>query len=90
MMRYMPMMVTCKEANEFIDDYLSGELPAKQRLVFEWHVRLCTGCKDYLDRYRRSIDLCRESFYDADGEDQQQIPDRIIEAITAAKRSSED
>jgi len=90
MMRCMPMMVTCKEADQFIDDYLSDELPRKQRLVFEWHVRLCTGCKDYLERYRRSIDLCRRSFYDTDTGHEEEIPEQIIKGIMAAKRSTKE
>jgi len=87
MMRYMPMMVSCEEADRFIDDYLSGELSRKQKVVFEWHIRLCSGCRDYLDRYRRSIDLCRESFY---GAEEEELPEQIIKGIMAAKRSPDD
>lgn len=89
LMRYMPMMVTCREADQFIDDYLSDELPRKQRLVFEWHVRLCTGCKNYLDRYRRSIGMCRENFYDTDEDNEEEIPEQIIKGIIAAKRATD-
>lgn len=83
------MMVTCEEADQFIDDYLSDELPRKQRLVFEWHVRLCTGCKDYLERYRRSIDLCRGNFYVTDRDNAKEIPEQLIKGIIAAKRATE-
>jgi len=85
-------MVTCRQANEFLDDYLAGELPRKQRLIFEWHIRLCSGCKDYLDQYRRSIDLCRDNFYGPEPEareeeSQQQVPEQILKGILAAKRA---
>jgi len=89
MMRYMPTMVTCREANEFIDDYLSGELPVKQRRVFERHMKMCKPCRDYLDRYKHSIDLCRDNFYDKDGENGQPLPEEIIKGIIDAKRESE-
>lgn len=90
MMRYMPMMAPCEEANRFIDDYLAGELPRKQHLVFEWHVRLCTGCKDYLERYRRSLDLCRDNLYSEHEDESEEIPEQIVKGIIAAKRSSGD
>lgn len=91
MMRYMPMMVTCKEANQFLDDYLADELPRKQRLIFEWHLRMCRGCKEYLERYRRSIDLCRENFYDSGEQaEDQEIPEKILKGIVAAKKASKD
>lgn len=90
MMQHMPMMVTCREANEFLDDYLSDELPRKQRLIFEWHIRLCTGCKDYLDRYRHSIDLCRENFYGNSDEAEEEIPEQIMKGIIAAKQTGKE
>jgi len=90
-MRYMPMMVTCEEANRFIDDYLSGELPRRQRLVFDWHIRLCSGCSEYLQRYRSTIDLCRENFYGEQREDDEDaVPEQILKGIVAAKRAGED
>lgn len=88
MMQHVPMMVTCRDANEFLDDYLSDELPLKQRLIFEWHIRLCSGCKDYLDRYRRSIDLCRDNFYDSEEEADEEVPEQIMKGIIAAKQAT--
>jgi len=93
MMRCMPMMVTCKEADEFIDAYLAGELAWKQRLIFEWHMGLCPGCRHYLKQYGRSIELCRENFYGGEesraeaGETDQEIAKRLMDAVAAAKRS---
>jgi len=86
MMRYMPMMVTCEEADRFIDDYLSGELPTRQRLIFDWHIRLCPGCREYLKRYRRSVELARDSFYDDAGkETSEEMPREILDGILAAR-----
>jgi len=88
MMRYMPMMVSCKEANQFLDDYLADELPRKQRLIFEWHIRMCTGCQDYLERYRQSVELCRNNFYDPDGAVEEEVPEQVLKGIIAAKKAS--
>lgn len=87
MMQYMPMMVTCEEADQFLDDYLGGELPRRQQLVFEWHMRLCTGCKDYLERYRRSITLCQKNFHGGK-DDSEEVPEQILKGIVAAKRAA--
>lgn len=90
MMRYMPMMVTCEEADRFMDGYLAGELPRKEHLVFEWHLRLCAGCKDYLERYRRAIELCRENFYGECEDESEELPEQVAKDIIAAKRFSGD
>ncbi|MBS1270497.1 MAG: hypothetical protein MAG794_01454 [Gammaproteobacteria bacterium] len=89
MMRYVPMMVTCKEAHGFLDDYLAGELPTKQRIVFDWHIKMCNCCKQYLDTYQQSIALCRDNFYDSE-EDCEDIPEQIVQGIVAAKRTGGD
>jgi len=89
MMRCMPMMLSCREANQFLDDYLADELPRKQRLIFEWHIRMCSGCKDYLDRYRRSVELCRENFYGPDeAVTEEEVPEQVLKGIIAAKKAS--
>lgn len=88
-MRYMPMIPTCEEANRFIDDYLDGELPARQRVVFDWHMRLCPACREYLARYRKAIDLCRAHFYDTETDDSGEVSERILEAVQAAKRTDD-
>lgn len=89
MMRYMPMMVSCQQANQFIDDYLSGELPRKQRVIFDWHLRLCPDCREYLNHYRQAIDLCRDNFYTPE-EEPAEVPERILKGIMAAKRAGRD
>lgn len=88
MMQYMPMMVTCEEADQFLDDYLAGELPGKQHLIFEWHIRMCSGCKDYLERYRRSISLCQQNFHGGPDDRGEEIPEQIVKGIIAAKRTA--
>jgi len=96
MMRYMPMMVTCEEADALIDAYFAGELSWKQRIAFEWHMGLCPGCREYLKRYGRSIELCRDNFYEDDqasgeaGEKDEEVARRIIDAVAAARRAGDD
>ncbi len=48
MLRRMPLMITCTEFEGFILAYLEGELPSRQRRVFEFHLKICRECRDYL------------------------------------------
>jgi len=41
LMRKMPLMMTCEQANDFLDDYLAGNLSGSQRKIFQWHINLC-------------------------------------------------
>lgn len=34
MLRYMPLMITCRQFENFIIDYLEGELPDDQKFRF--------------------------------------------------------
>jgi predicted anti-sigma-YlaC factor YlaD len=44
--------LTCKEIVEIIGDYLAGDMPPDDLVVFEQHVHACTWCMDYLDQMR--------------------------------------
>ena len=57
MLRSMHGMITCREFEEFVLSYLDGELPARQARIFEWHLRICRECREYLAAYRRTIEL---------------------------------
>jgi predicted anti-sigma-YlaC factor YlaD len=48
--------LTCQELVELITDYLEGALPGAERVRFEEHLTICTGCRNYLDQMRRTID----------------------------------
>lgn len=89
-LRYTPLILTCEDAHKFLDDYLAGELPAKQRIAFSWHIRMCEHCEDYLEAYRRSIELSSKSFYEELDANCEDLPESIVESIIAAKRASEE
>lgn len=89
-MWHTPLVLTCEDMHKFLDDYLAGELPAKQHIAFSWHIRMCKCCKDYLEAYRRSIELSRESFYEELGENCEDLPESLVESIIAAKREPEE
>ena len=59
MMKLMPFMLTCRELEEFIDDYLEGGLPGRVRSSFDFHLKLCSDCRDYLAAYQQAIAMGR-------------------------------
>ena len=62
MLKHMHHMITCVEFENFVLSYLEGELSAKQRSVFEWHLRLCAECREYLAAYQRSLEIGEQNF----------------------------
>ena len=85
MLRHMPMMITCREFEDFILAYLDGELPLRQRRIFEFHIRVCRECRDYLTAYRLSTELAKRAFGDPDQPLPDDVPEDLVKAILAAK-----
>ena len=75
-------MMTCKDVEGFLDDYLEGSLPWGTRLRFQIHVRMCSECGPYIERYRRAIELGQKLLGeqgDADAADV--VPQDLIDVI---------
>jgi len=81
-MRTMPLMLTCRELDEFVVDYLDGTLPAAKRRKFEMHLWLCPECRRYLDEYRRAIELSRRTLSEL--EPPEEMPEELVQAILDA------
>ncbi|MGI9224833.1 MAG: anti-sigma factor family protein [Woeseiaceae bacterium] len=79
-LKHMHRMITCKEFEEFVLDYLDDELPAAQRSVFELHMRLCRECREYLAAYRRA----QEVGYSILNSDDEPLPDDVPEDLVKA------
>ena len=77
MLRHMPLMITCRQFEDFILAYLEGDLPNRQQLVFELHLKLCRECRDYLAAYRRTIEISKPVPDD--------VPEGLVKAILAAR-----
>ncbi len=86
MLKHMHRMITCKEFEDFVLRYLDGELSARQRSVFELHMRLCRECREYLAAYRRTIEVGREASKSADEALPDDVPEDLIKAILEARK----
>lgn len=78
----LPFMITCREFEDFIHDYLEGELAPRQKSIFEMHMALCAECREYLRKYKESQALTKRTLEQAVTAD---VPDDLIRAILAAK-----
>ena len=86
MLRYMHSMITCREFEEFIVDYLEGDLPPRQVKIFELHLRVCRECREYLAAYRRTIDLGGAISAEEEALPEE-VPEDLVAAVLDAKRS---
>ena len=78
--------MTCRELAEFIADYLSGEIPAETRAIFEDHLARCVNCRNYLARYKATIDLGKRAFVDDDAETPADVPEELVQAVLASRK----
>jgi anti-sigma factor RsiW len=49
--------LTCVELVELVTDYLDGALSRRERARFEAHIDACGNCTEYLEQFRRTIQL---------------------------------
>ncbi len=85
MLRHMPLMITCREFEDFLLAYLADELPNRQRFVFDLHIKICRDCRAYLAAYRNTVEIAERAFDDRDQPVPKEVPDDLVKAILAAK-----
>lgn len=85
MLKHMHKMITCAEFESFVLQYLDGELPEKQLVVFELHLKICRECREYLAAYRRSMEITEAVSRQADAPVPQDVPEDLIKAILEAR-----
>lgn len=86
-MSKLPGMMSCREADGFLHDYLDGTLPKRTRRVFEFHLWMCPDCRRYLDAYRKTIELGRKAFEDPEAPAGAVLPEEMVTAIVKATES---
>ena len=79
--------MTCRELADFIGDYLSGEIPAETRRQFDQHLSRCPNCVNYLASYKTAVELGRRAFEDEDAAIPAEVPEELVRAIIAARKS---
>jgi anti-sigma factor RsiW len=69
-------------------DYLSDELAPEPRTLFEHHLHLCDNCRKYLTTYKETVKLGKRAFEDEDAALPRDVPEELVKAILAARRSA--
>jgi anti-sigma factor RsiW len=73
--------MTCREVIEFLLEYLSDELNAEQRVIFEAHLAVCPPCIRYIENYKHTMHMTRIVCRCAEDP----VPDELVRAILAAR-----
>jgi len=77
--------LTCKEFIEFLWQYLSDELTAEQKRIFEEHLGVCPDCVAYLHSYEETVRMGRRAFVDEEAEVPESVPEEFVQAVLAAR-----
>ena len=77
--------MTCREATEFIMDYLSGQLADDVVARFERHLSRCAACRAYLASYQATMALGQEAFT-SDEMTAEAVPEDLVQAILDTRR----
>ncbi len=85
MLNRMHAMITCKEFEDFVQRYLDGELTGRQKSQFEWHMRICRECREYLAAYQRTIEVGQAVFDSESAPVPDDVPEDLIKAILDAR-----
>lgn len=80
--------MTCRDLVQFLNEYVDGDLAPDRRAIFDRHLGICSECRAYLETYRTTIRLGRQAFADLDAAPPPEVPERLIEAILAARRKA--
>jgi anti-sigma factor RsiW len=81
--------MTCREATEFLESYLAGELAPEARRRFEAHLAHCRDCVEYLRSYETTVLLARDACSDSTDPALAVVPEGLVRAILAARHGGE-
>ena len=76
-------MMTCRELTEFLSDYLAGDLPGPVTRTFEFHLKLCGACREFMVQFRQTVDATTLCCQDP-AAIRAALPEEVVAAIMAA------
>ncbi len=84
--------MNCKEAIDFLSDYIDGALAVSIRSDFEQHLSVCRHCREYLDSFRKTIALSRDAFAPQADKPAESLgmPPKLLSAILESRRKLAD
>ncbi len=86
MLKHMHGMITCREFEDFIQDYLDGRLADASARRFERHMKICRECREYLEAYKTSLELGKRVLGPPGAPLPDDVPEDLIKAILDSRR----
>ena len=80
-------MLTCKEFDDFMVDYLDQGLPVWQKFMCWLHVKMCRECANFVREYHRTIALGQMTYDDPDEPLPDSVPEELVEAALAHRKT---
>lgn len=81
MLKHMHSMITCREFEDFIVAHLEGTLTPAQARRFNWHLRICRECREYLAAYRTAMQVGRGVLGGSDEPVPEDVPEDLVKAV---------
>ena len=80
-------MLTCKEFDDFMVDYLDQDLPVWQKFTCWLHVKMCRDCAHFVREYHRTIALGKSAYDSPDDPVPDSVPEELIKAALAHRKA---
>jgi anti-sigma factor RsiW len=75
--------LTCQDVVELVTAYLEHALPPEERERFEMHLAGCTGCRNYLDQMRRTIETTGRARFELPTD----LEEKLLDAFRTWRRA---
>lgn len=82
--------MTCQELADFVCDFLEGNLPEEQRVIFQEHLENCPSCIAYLGSIDCTCRMVDEAAEELQTEAAADVPEGLIDAILRARAASDE
>jgi len=81
-------MITCEHLLGFLTDYVENNLAPDERARFEEHLAVCPDCVNYLRNFQTTLRACQCARGPEPTEESAPIPENLVQAILAARKSN--
>ena len=86
-LRFAPHQITCAEFERFVIDYYEGQLSARQRSMFDFHMRICPMCDVHFQSYVKAIEMGRQLCQEEEAAQPTELPKDLVMAILETRRA---
>ncbi len=80
-------MLSCKEFDEFMIDYLEENLPIWKKYMCWVHVKMCRDCAFFVQQYHRIVALGQKAFDSPDAPVPDSVPEDLVKAALAHRKA---